>query len=313
MTQIALHVGIDVAKDRLDVAILETGELFAVDNDEAGYATLVERLSDRAIAAIGLEASGGYERAVLKALWQKGLPVRRINPHRLRQFARAAGVNAKNDRLDARVIARFLATLPVHPVEFDPSLELVIELVTVRRQLHAELSRVNNQLEHVRDAALKRLAKRRASRLRADILLLDKSIAQTIAADHALARRDRLLRSTPSVGPVLSATLIALLPELGRLSNRRIAALVGLAPFDHDSGKLKGKRCIWGGREPVRNVLYMAALSAGVHNPIFAAFRKRLRANGKVAKVAIVAVMRKLITTLNAMIRDDKPWNPASA
>ena len=313
MTQIALHVGIDVAKDRLDVAILETGELFAVDNTEAGYAILVERLSDRAIAAVGLEASGGYERAVLKVLWQEGLPVRRINPHRLRQFARAAGINAKNDRLDARVIARFLATLPVHPVEFDPSLELVIELVTVRRQLHAELSRVKNQLEHVRDAALKRLAKRRASRLSADILLLDKRIAQTIAADHALARRDRLLRSTPCVGPVLSATLIAQLPELGRLSNRRIAALVGLAPFDHDSGKLKGKRCIWGGREPVRNVLYMAALSAGVHNPIFAAFRKRLRADGKVAKVAIVAVMRKLITTLNAMIRDDKPWNPASA
>ncbi|TJV37018.1 MAG: IS110 family transposase [Mesorhizobium sp.] len=312
MTQIALHVGIDVAKDRLDVAILETGELFAVDNDEAGHAALVERLSGCELDAIGLEASGGYERAVLKALWQKGLPVRRINPHRLRQFARAAGVNAKNDRLDARVIARFLATLPVRPVEFDPSLELVIELVTVRRQLHAELSRVNNQLEHVRDAALKRLAKRRASRLRADILLLDKSIAQAIAADPAMAHRNSLLRSTPSVGPVLSATLIALLPELGRLSNRRIAALVGLAPFDHDSGKLKGKRCIWGGREPVRNVLYMAALSAGVHNPVFAAFRQRLRAKGKVAKVAIVAVMRKLITTLNAMIRDDKPWDPAS-
>ncbi|ESY70601.1 transposase [Mesorhizobium sp. LNHC232B00] len=308
----ALHVGIDVAKDRLDVAILETGELFAVDNDEAGHAALVERLSGCELDAIGLEASGGYERAVLKALWQKGLPVRRINPHRLRQFARAAGVNAKNDRLDARVIARFLATLPVRPVEFDPSLELVIELVTVRRQLHAELSRVNNQLEHVRDAALKRLAKRRASRLRADILLLDKSIAQAIAADPAMAHRNSLLRSTPSVGPVLSATLIALLPELGRLSNRRIAALVGLAPFDHDSGKLKGKRCIWGGREPVRNVLYMAALSAGVHNPVFAAFRQRLRAKGKVAKVAIVAVMRKLITTLNAMIRDDKPWDPAS-
>ncbi|WP_287292662.1 IS110 family transposase, partial [Mesorhizobium sp.] len=311
MTQIAFHVGIDVAKDRLDVAILETGELFTVDNTEAGYAALVERLSDNEIGAIGVEASGGYERAVLKALWQAGLPVRRINPHRLRQFARAAGINAKNDRIDARLIARFLATLPVHPVELDPSLQLVIELVTARRQLQAELSRVNNQAEHVRDAALKRLAKRRATRLSADILLLDKRIAQAIAADPALAQRDRLLRSTPSVGPVLSATLIALLPELGRLSNRQITALVGLAPYDHDSGKLKGKRCIWGGREPVRNVLYMAALSAGVHNPVFAAFRQRLRSNGKVAKVAIVAVMRKLITTLNAMVRTNKPWNPA--
>jgi transposase len=312
MTQIALHVGIDVAKDRLDVAILETGELFTLDNDEAGYAALIERLSGSAIDTIGLEASGGYERAALKALWQEGLPVRRINPHRLRQFARAAGINAKNDRIDARLIARFLATLPVHPIDIDPRLELVTELVTARRQLHAELSRVNNQLEHVRDTALQRLAKRRATRLHADILLLDKRIAQAIAADHSLAHRDRLLRSTPSVGPVLSATLIALLPELGRLSNRQIAALVGLAPYDHDSGKLKGKRCIWGGREPVRNVLYMAALSAGVHNPVFAAFRRRLRENGKLAKVAIVAVMRKLIITLNAMVRDNKPWSPAS-
>lgn len=310
MTQIALHVGIDVAKEKLDVAVLETGELFTVDNTEAGYAALLERLRDNEIGVIGLEASGGYERAVLKALWKAGLPVRRINPHRLRQFAKAAGINAKNDRLDARVIARFLATLPVHPVEIDPGLELLIELVTARRQLQAELARVNNQLEHVRDAALKRLAKRRASRLNADILLLDRRIAQAIAADPALAHRDRLLRSMPGVGPVLSATLIALVPELGRLSNRQVAALIGLAPYDHDSGKLKGKRCIWGGREPVRNVLYMAALSAGVHNPVLAAFRHRLRAKGKQAKVAIVAVMRKLITTLNAMMRANKTWSP---
>lgn len=312
MTQIALRVGIDVAKDRLDVAVLETGELFSVDNDDDGHAALVERLSGHLIGAIGLEASGGYERAVLKALWQAGLPIRRINPHRLRQFARAAGVNAKNDRIDARVIARFLATLPVHPIDLDPRLELLIELITARRQLSAELSRIDNQAEHVRDAGLKRLAKRRASRLSADILLLDKRIAEATAADPVLAQRDRLLRSVPGVGPVLSATLIAQLPELGRLSNRQIAALVGLAPFDHDSGKLKGKRCIWGGRESVRNVLYMAALSAGVHNPIFAAFRQRLRAKGKEAKVAIVAVMRKLITTLNAMMRTNKSWNPAS-
>jgi transposase len=312
MTQTALHVGIDVSKDRLDVAMLETGELFSVGNDGSGHAALVERLSDCCIGAIGLEASGGYERDVLKALWQAGLPVRRINPYRLRQFAGAIGVNAKNDRLDARLIARFLATLPTRPVELDPSLELLIELVTARRQLRDELSRVENQAEHVRDAGLKRLTKRRTTRLDADIRLLDKRIAEAIAADPVLAHRDRLLRSVPGVGLVLSATLIALLPELGRLSNRQIAALVGLAPYDHDSGKLKGKRCIWGGREAVRNVLYMAALSAGVHNPLFITFRQRLRDKGKPAKVAIVAVMRKLITTLNAMMRADKPWNHAS-
>lgn len=312
MTQTELHVGIDVSKDRLDVAILETGELFSVCNDGSGHAALMERLSDRCIGAIGLEASGGYERDVLKALWQVRLPVRRINPYRLRQFAGAAGVNAKNDRLDARLIARFLATLPTCPVELDPGLELLIELVTARRQLRDELSRVENQAEHVRDAGLKRLAKRRVARLNANVWLLDKRIAEAIEADPVLARRDRLLRSVPGVGLVLSATLIALLPELGRLSNRQIAALVGLAPYDHDSGKLKGKRCIWGGRTPVRSVLYMAALSAGVHNPLFVTFRQRLRDKGKPAKVAIVAVMRKLITTLNAMIRADKPWSHAS-
>jgi transposase len=309
MTQTELHVGIDVAKDRLDVAILETGELFSVGNDATAHAALIKRLSDRCIGAIGLEASGGYERGVLKALWQAGLPVRRINPYRLRQFAGAVGVNAKNDRLDARLIAHFLAALPTRPVELDPSRELLIELVTARRQLKDELSRIDNQVEHVCDAGLKRLAKRRVARLNADVLLLDKRIAEATAADLMLAHRNRLLRSVPSVGPVLSSTLIALLPELGRLSNRQIAALVGLAPYDHDSGKLKGKRCIWGGREAVRNVLYMAALNAGVHNPLLTAFRQRLRDKGKPAKVAIVAVMRKLITTLNAMIRDDKPWN----
>jgi transposase len=309
MTQTELHVGIDVAKDRLDVAILETGELFSVGNDATAHAALIKRLSDCCIGAIGLEASGGYERGVLKALWQAGLPVRRINPYRLRQFAGAVGVNAKNDRLDARLIAHFLATLPTRPVELDPSRDLLIELVTARRQLKDELSRVENQVEHVCDAALKRLAKRRMARLNADVLLLDKRIDEAIAVDPVLAHRNRLLRSVPSVGPVLSSTVIALLPELGRLSNRQIAALVGLAPYDHDSGKLKGKRCIWGGREAVRNVLYMAALSAGVHNPLFAAFRQRLRDKGKPAKVAIVAVMRKIITTLNAMIRDDKSWN----
>lgn len=313
MTQTELHVGIDVAKDRLDVAILETGELFSVGNDATAHAALIEQLSDCCIGAIGLEASGGYERGVLEALWRAGLPVRRINPYRLRQFAGAIGVNAKNDRLDARLIARFLATLPTRPVELDPGRELLIELVAARRQLKAELSRVENQAEHVRDAALKRLAKRRAARLDADVLLLDKRIAEVIAADPVLAHRDRLLRSVPGVGPVLSATLIALLPELGCLSNRQIAALVGLAPYDHDSGKLKGKRCIWGGRTPVRNVLYMAALSAGTHNPFLASFRQRLRDKGKSAKVAIVAVMRKLITTLNAMVRSNKPWNYAPA
>jgi transposase len=313
MTQAALTVGIDVAKDRLDIAVLESGELFSLDNDAAGHAALVARLAGSSLAAIGLEASGGYERGVMRALWQAGLPVRRINPHRLRQFARAAGVNAKNDRIDARLIARFLAALPTRPVTPDPVVERLAELVTARRQLCDDLTRAKNQTIHTSEVFLARLAKRRIARLAADLLLLDKRIAEIIAADAALARRNRLLRSVPGVGPVLSATLLALLPELGRLTNRQIAALVGVAPYDHDSGKLKGKRCIWGGRVAVRNVAYMAALAAGMHNPLLRIFRARLRQAGKPAKLVTVAVMRKLLTILHAILRNNREWSPAQA
>lgn len=313
MAHNTLHVGIDVSKEWLDIAVLETGAAFRLGNDAAGHAALTERLSRDIGCIVGLEASGGYEREAMRALWRAGHAVRRINPYRLRQFARSLGVNAKNDRLDAAMIARFLATLPTRPVEPDPRLDLLAELVTTRRQLGAELGRVRNQAEHLGDAALKRLARRRASRLEADMLLIDKRIAEALAADAALANRERLLRSVPGVGPVLSATLIALLPELGRLSSRQIAALVGVAPFDRDSGKLKGRRCIWGGRTYVRNVLYMAAVSAGLHNPVMAAFRNRLRKAGKSPKVAIVAVMRKLITTLNSMMRTQTAWRNSPA
>lgn len=313
MTQTASHVGIDVSKEWLDIAVLETGAAFRLDNDAGGHAALVERLSRHTDCIVGLEASGGYERQAMRALWRGGLAVRRINPYQLRQFARSAGVKAKNDRLDARMIAQFLVTLPTRPAEPDPSLDLLVELVTARRQLGADLVRIGNQAELVRDAALKRLAGRRLARLKADILLLDKRIADAIAADDMLARRERRMRTVPGVGPVLSATLLALLPELGRLTNRQIASLVGTAPFDHDSGKLKGQRCIWGGRTHVRNVLYMAAISAGLHNPTLKAFRRRLRDRGKPPKVVIVAIMRKLIATLNSMIRNGTDWknNPA--
>jgi transposase len=296
------------------VQILERGELISFDNDTNGWTRLTRRLKRMAVAAIGLEASGGYERGVLRALVDAGLPARRINAARLRQFARAAGVKAKNDALDASQIARFVALLPGHPAPpRQPAVERLAELVTARRQLTDELVRATNQTEHIEDAMLKRLARRRAARIKADILLIDKRIAEAIKAEPALAQRDRLLRSVPGVGPVLSQTLIALLPELGQLPRRQIAALLGVAPFDHDSGRLKGKRCIWGGRTPVRNIVYMAALAAGRHNPALAAMRRRLINAGKPPKVAIVAVMRKLITILNAMIRDDSEWKPSTA
>jgi transposase len=302
------NVGIDVSMKRLDVAILPAGARFSVANDDAGWAELVDRLRQFAIAAVGLEPTGGYERGIVRALLAAGLSVRRINPAKLRQFARAHGVLAKNDRLDAHMIATYVALIPTRPVQADPAVERLAEILTMRRQLCDEHVAVINQASHLEDAMLRRIAKRRLARLQADIALLDKRLADTVAAEPSLARRYRLLVSMPGVGATLACTLLALLPELGQIGRKQIAALVGVAPYDFDSGKLKGHRCIYGGRATVRTVLYMAALSAYRFNPALKRFHQRLAAAGKKPKVAIVAVMRKMIATLNAMLRDASEW-----
>jgi transposase len=225
--------GIDVSQDRLDVLLLPQGTGFSVANDEAGWSTLIGRLRGLLLTAIGLEPSGGYERGVLRALLAAGLSVRRINPNRLRQFARARGVLAKNDRLDARLIAEYVATMPTHVVRHDPAAARIAEIVTMRRQLCDEHVAIENQAAQLEDAMLRRLAKRRLARIETDIRLLEKRLTETIAAEADLARRYARLTSMPGVGPVLAFTLIALLPELGRMSRKQIAALVGLAdqPF----------------------------------------------------------------------------------
>lgn len=305
--------GIDVSKDRLDVQVLPQGRCFSVDNTAAGWKQLVDRLRGLSIAALGIEPSGGYERGVIRALLDAGLSVRRINPNKLRQFARARGVLAKNDRLDARLIAEYVAIMPTRVVHRDPAAEQLAAVVTMRRQLSDEHVTVENQTAHIEDAMLRRLNKRRLARLKADILLLDKRMAEIVASNANLARRYDLLTSMRGVGPTLAFTLIALLPELGQMSRKQIAALVGLAPYDFDSGRLKGHRCIYGGRMPVRNVLYMAALSAARYNPVLKTLHNRLAATNKKPKVVIVAVMRKMITTLNAMLRDNVDWQPKSA
>jgi transposase len=302
------NVGIDVSMKRLDVAILPAGAHFSVANDDAGWAELVDRLRQFAIAAVGLEPTGGYERGIVRALLAAGLSVRRINPAKLRQFARAHGVLAKNDRLDARMIAAYVALIPTRPVQADPAVERLAEILTMRRQLCDEHVAVINQASHLEDAMLRRIAKRRLARLQADIALLDKRLADTVAVEPSFARRYRLLVSMPGVGATLACTLLALLPELGQIGRKQIAALVGVAPYDFDSGKLKGHRCIYGGRATVRTVLYMAALSAYRFNPALKRFHQRLAAAGKKPKVAIVAVMRKMIATLNAMLRDASEW-----
>jgi transposase len=302
-----------VSQDRLDVVVLPQGKGFSVTNDRAGWNALIERMRGLPLVAIGLEPSGGYERGVVRALLGAGLSVRRINPNRLRQFARARGALAKNDRLDARLIAEYVVIMPTRAVRHDPAAGRIAEVVTMRRQLSDEHVAVENQATHLDDAMLRRLAKRRLARLDADIRLLDKRLAEMVAAEPALARRYKVLASMPGVGPVLAFTLIALLPELGEMSRKQIAALVGLAPYAFDSGKLRGHRSIYGGRMSVRNVLYMAALSACRYNPALKAFRDRLAGAGKKPKVVIVAVMRKMITTLNAMLRDGAAWQPRSA
>jgi transposase len=200
--------------------------------------------------------------------------------------------------------------MPTRVVRRDDAVERLAEIVTMRRQLCDEHVAAMNQAAHLEDAILRRLSKRRLVRIEADILLLDKRLAELVAANSRLAHRYRLLTSMPGVGPTLAYTLLATLPELGQLDRKQIAALVGLAPYDFDSGKLRGHRSIYGGRMPVRNVLYMAALSASRYNPALKTFSKRLAAAGKKSKVIIVAVMRKMIVTLNAMLRDDTAWRP---
>jgi transposase len=245
----------------------------------------------------------------MRALLAAGMPARQVNPFKLRQFARASGVLAKNDPLDTRMIASFVAIMPTQPAQpRAPAIERLTEMLAVRRQLNAEKVAAENASRLLEDPMLQRLSRRRIRRLAADIDMLDRHLTQIVGTDAALAHRYRLLTSMPGVGLVLACTLIALLPELGRMSRKQVAALVGVAPYAFESGKFKGRRCIWGGRAPVRNVLYMAAMSASNWNPVFKAFHDRLKAAGKLPKVVIVAIMRKMITALNAMVRDDVVW-----
>jgi transposase len=245
----------------------------------------------------------------MRALLAAGMPVRQVNPFKLRQFARASGILAKSDPLDARMIASFVAIMPTRPAQRQtPAAEQLVEMLAVRRQLSAEKVAAENASKLLEDAMLQRLSRRRIGRLTADIDLLDKRMVEIVAGDVALLYRYRLLTSMPGVGPLLACKLIALLPELGSMNRKQVAALVGVAPYAFESGTLKGRRCIWGGRAHVRQMLYMAAMSASNWNPALKLFHDRLKDAGKLPKVAIVAVMRKMITTLNAMVRNDVVW-----
>jgi transposase len=314
MAQFAPCVGIDVSKARLDVAVYPDGIAFAVDNTPDGWAELARRCTDLQVATIGLEASGGYEQGVARALQERGFTVRLLNALRVRRFAEALGKVAKNDKIDAGVIARFVATVPGRAFERPGrARDSLRAALTMRRQLSDQMVMVQNQAQGVTDPLLCRLSRRHIATLKASIGVIEARLADIVRADPDLARDYKLMCSVPGVGPVLAFTLLAEMPELGSIDRHKIAALAGVVPYDFESGKMKGKRCIWGGRAAVRQVLYMAALVASRHNPALKAVYGRLAAAGKPPKVAIVALMRKLITILNAMLRDGTPWKTAEA
>lgn len=312
MAQMVVTAGIDVSKLRLDVETWPTRQQIRVDRDAAGLTTLIAWLTEHGVMRVGLEASGGYERLVIDTLEDAGFEVVLLNALRVRRFAQAKGKLAKNDEVDARTIAQFTAFMVEQaPTPRRRDLDPLIELLTVRRQLQHWITDCINQLEHIRDAGLRKIIKLRQDSFAREVKKLDTKLAALLNAHddwHAVARR---MRTVPGVGPVTSQTLIALLPELGRLTRRMIASLAGLAPYDDDSGKRRGERHIKGGRATVREALYMAAVSAMTHNPVIAAFATRLA--GKKPKVIITACMRKLLVILNAMLRDATDWRTTAA
>jgi transposase len=305
MAALGVFVGIDVSKDRLDVHVRPLGMGFSVDNQAAGHAALIARLRPLRTTRIVLEATGGYERALWLSLSEAGLVAAVVNPRQVRQFARASGRLAKTDRLDAEVIAHFAQTFsPAAVRNPDPVADRLGEHVLYRRGLSEEIVALENQAQRLESAALRSRAARRLAALRAELKEIEREMAAIVAGDRAKAALYACLVALKGVGPVLAWTLIANMRELGSLTRHQAAALIGVAPINHDSGKRRGYRAIAGGRTQVRNVLYLATLSAVRHNPAIKQFYNRLRDNGKLPKVALVACMRKLATILNATVRD---------
>lgn len=306
-----LHVGIDVSKSQLDVAVYEQSEVRAFKNNARGIRQLVAHLTKLAPKLVVLESTGGYESTAALALHDGQVPVAVVNPRQVRDFAKANNILAKTDKIDAGILAHFAAV--INPPERGvPNAELLQlrELVTRRRQLVDIVVAERNRLEHASSQMAKDI-KRHVSWLQRQIAALEEKIDDTLRESPLWQERSELLQTYKGAGPGLSRTLCAYLPELGRVNGKQISALVGLAPFNCDSGKFRGQRRIWGGRAVVRSALYMSALCCIRHNPVIREFYLRLRAAGKPGKVALVACMRKILVTLNAMVRDGKPWSPA--
>jgi transposase len=306
------YIGIDVSKDRLDVHVRPSDETFAVGRDGEGLAALIERVGLLDPYLVVLEATGGFELTVAAALVAAGMPLAVVNPRQIRDFARATGQLAKTDALDAKAIARFAEMVRPEPRAVpDEQARALGELVARRRQVIEMMTAERNRRRQLTNRRLIKSVDRLLAVLLKELAELDRDVGDGIRGTPAWRERDQLLRSVPGIGDVVSRTLIADLPELGSLDRKQIAALVGVAPLNRDSGKMRGRRTIWGGRAKVRSALYMAALVASRHNPVLAVFYQRLVSAGKAKKLAITAVMRKLLTILNAIIRDQRPWQTA--
>ena len=305
-------VGIDVSKAQLDVAVRPDGR-FAVSNDDAGIAQVIERLSAGPPTLVVVEATGGFEMPLAGALAAAGFPVVVVNPRQVRDFAKATGRLAKTDALDAQTLAHFAEVMrpELRPLP-DEQTQALAAILARRRQLVEMLTAEKNRLGSARKPVRKSL-RTHIAWLEQELSHTDSDLAQAIRESPVWREKDDLLRSTPGVGPVLTTTLLADLPELGTLTGKQIAALVGVAPLNRDSGTLRGKRTVWDGRAPIRAALYMAALVASRFNPVIRAFYQRLCMAGKAKKVALTACMRKLLIILNAMLKHRTPWRTEMA
>ena len=308
MEQESTYVGIDVAKAQVDVAVRPTGQTWTITYDDAGVQELVSQLKTLEPALVLLEATGGLELPMVVALATAALPVVVVNPRQVRDFAKATGTLAKTDTLDAAVLAHFADAIrpDVRPLR-DAETQVLASLVARRHQVVAMLVSEKNRLRRAISAVRPRVEAHIAW-LEQELEDLDQGLRQTLRQSPLWREKDDLLRTVPGVGEQLSLTLLAYLPELGTLDRRQVAALVGVAPFNRDSGTLRGKRTVWGGRARLRAVLYMGALVASQYNPVIRDFYRRPLAAGKPKKLALTACMRKLLVILNSMLKHRSPW-----
>lgn len=313
MTSVPCFIGIDVAKAQLDIAVRPTDAQWTSPHDEAGISALVARLQALQPTLVVLEATGGLELPVATALAAAQVPTAVVNPRQVRDFAKAVGQLAKTDALDAQLLARFADVVRPTPRTLpDAEAQELAALLTRRRQLVAMRTAEQQRLGTARPAVRPRIQTHLAW-LRDELRSLDADLQQRLRVSPLWRDQHGWLRSVPGVGPVLALTLLAHLPELGTLDRQPIAALVGVAPLNRDSGTQRGRRGIWGGRAAVRATLYMSTLVAVKHNPVLAPYYTRLLAAGKPKKVALVACMHKLLLILNALLRQEGPWNPPAA